>query len=197
MNEPKIMAIDDDVEMLKQLAIMLRDQYAVSVMTGADQALAALSEGNLPDLILLDVMMPETDGFSLMEHLKNDPELRKIPVIFLTGMTDTDDEIRGLTLGGADYIRKPFHREVLLARIAVQLAARSRQSQQIPEDIASLLTENERNVAELLRQGYSGKEIGENLFFSYSYIKRIIASVKVKLEVDSTTELIRKLRESH
>ena len=183
--------------MLKQLAIMLRDQYAVSVMTGADQALAALSEGNLPDLILLDVMMPETDGFSLMEHLKNDPELRKIPVIFLTGMTDTDDEIRGLTLGGADYIRKPFHREVLLARIAVQLAARSRQSQQIPEDIASLLTENERNVAELLRQGYSGKEIGENLFFSYSYIKRIIASVKVKLEVDSTTELIRKLRESH
>ena len=159
---------------------------------------------NLSDIVLsvaatrkIEQIYLTEDGFSLMEHLKNDPELRKIPVIFLTGMTDTDDEIRGLTLGGADYIRKPFHREVLLARIAVQLAARSRQSQQIPEDIASLLTENERNVAELLRQGYSGKEIGENLFFSYSYIKRIIASVKVKLEVDSTTELIRKLRESH
>ena len=83
MNEPKIMAIDDDIEMLKQLAIMLKDQYAVSVMTGADQALAALSEGNYPDLILLDVMMPDTDGFSLMEHLKNDQELKNIPVIFL------------------------------------------------------------------------------------------------------------------
>ena len=153
MNEPKIMAIDDDIEMLKQLAIMLKDQYTVSVMTGADQALAALSEGNYPDLILLDVMMPDTDGFSLMEHLKNDQELKNIPVIFLTGMTDTDNEICGLTLGGADYIRKPFHREVLLARIAVQLAARQRKSEVIPEEIASHLTENERKVAELLCQG--------------------------------------------
>ena len=197
MNEPKIMAIDDDVEMLKQLAIMLKDQYAVSVMTSAEQALAALSEGNLPDLILLDVMMPDTDGFSLMEHLKNDKELRKIPVIFLTGMTNTDDEIRGLTIGGADYIRKPFHREVLLVRIALQLASRTLRSEEISDEIASQLTDNERKVAELLRQGYSGKEIGEKLFFSYSYIKRIIASVKVKLDVDSTTELIRRLRESH
>lgn len=197
MNEPKIMAIDDDIEMLKQLAIMLKDQYAVSVMTSAAQALEALSEGEHPDLILLDVMMPETDGFSLMEHLKGNAELRKIPVIFLTGMTDTDDEIRGLTLGGADYIRKPFHREVLLARIAVQLSARSHKPEHISDEIASQLTANECKVADLLYQGYSGKEIGEKLFFSYSYIKRIIASVKVKLNVDSTTELIRRLRESH
>lgn len=197
MNEPKIMAIDDDIEMLKQLAIMLKDRYAVSVMTSASQAWEALSEGEHPDLILLDVMMPETDGFSLMERLKNDAELKKIPVIFLTGMTDTDNEIRGLTLGGADYIRKPFHREVLLARIAVQLAGRAQSGEKLPEGIAFLLTENEKKVAELLRQGYSGKEIGEKLFFSYSYIKRIIASVKVKLEVDGTTELIRKLRETH
>ena len=197
MNEPKIMAIDDDVEMLKQLAIMLKDQYAVSVMTSAEQALAALSEGNLPDLILLDVRMPDTDGFSLMEHLKNDKELRKIPVIFLTGMTNTDDEIRGLTIGGADYIRKPFHREVLLVRIALQLASRTLRSEEISDEIASQLTDNERKVAELLRQGYSGKEIGEKLFFSYSYIKRIIASLKLKLDVEGTTELIRKLRENH
>lgn len=197
MNEPKIMAIDDDVEMLKQLAIMLKDQYAVSVMTSAEKALAALSEGNLPDLILLDVMMPDTDGFSLMEHLKNDKELRKIPVIFLTGMTNTDDEIRGLTIGGADYIRKPFHREVLLVRIALQLASRTLRSEEISDEIASQLTDNERKVAELLRQGYSGKEIGEKLFFSYSYIKRIIASLKLKLDVEGTTELIRKLRENH
>ena len=197
MNEPKIMAIDDDIEMLKQLAIMLKDRYAVSVMTSAEQALEALSEGDHPDLILLDVMMPDTDGFSLMEHLKSEPELKKIPVIFRTCMTDTDNEIRGLTLGGADYIRKPFHREVLLARIAVQLAGRSRKSEQIPPEIACRLTGNEQKVAELLCQGYSGKEIGEKLFFSYSYIKRMIASVKVKLDVDSTAELIRKLRENH
>ena len=130
-----------------------------------------------------------------MEHLKNDQELKNIPVIFLTGMTDTDNEICGLTLGGADYIRKPFHREVLLARIAVQLAARQRKSEVIPEEIASHLTENERKVAELLCQGYSGKEIGEKLFFSYSYIKKLTASIKQKLGTESTTEMIRKLRE--
>ena len=120
MNEPKIMAIDDDIEMLKQLAVMLKNQYTVSVMTSAAQAMEALAVGEHPDLILLDVMMPETSGFSLMEHLKNDPELSRIPVIFLTGMTDTDDELRGLSLGGADYIRKPFHREILLSLMVCQ-----------------------------------------------------------------------------
>ena len=195
MNEPKIMAIDDDIEMLKQLAIMLKDRYAVSVMTSAAQALESLSVGDHPDLILLDVMMPETDGFSLMEHLKSHPELKNIPVIFLTGMTDTDNEIRGLTLGGADYIRKPFRREVLLARIAVQLTARTHQSEKIPGGIASLLTDNEQKVAELLRQGYSGKEIGEKLYFSYSYIKKLIASIKQKLGTDNYAEMIRRLRE--
>ncbi|MBR3026082.1 MAG: response regulator, partial [Oscillospiraceae bacterium] len=102
MNVPKIMAIDDDMEMLKQLALMLGGQYDVSVMTSAKQALDSLNRGYLPDLILLDVMMPETDGFSMMEHLHNNPEYKKIPVIFLTGMTDADDEIRGLKLGGSD-----------------------------------------------------------------------------------------------
>ncbi len=194
MNEPKIMAIDDDMEMLKQLAVMLGKQYAVSVMTSAAQALEALHCGELPDLILLDVMMPETDGFSMMEHLKRDPALSRIPVIFLTGMTDTDDEIRGLSLGGSDYIRKPFHREVLLARIAVQLSAHKRKPETISPEIAAMLTENERKVAELLYQGYTGKEIGDRLFFSYSYIKKLTASLKVKLDADTPGELMRKLR---
>lgn len=195
MNVPKIMAIDDDMEMLKQLAVMLGNQYAVSVMTNAAQALEALRRGDRPDLILLDVMMPETDGFSLMEHLQHDPELSRIPVIFLTGMTDTDDEIRGLSLGGSDYIRKPFHREVLLARIALQLSMHRNKPESISSEIIGQLTENERKVAELLYQSFTGKEISEKLFYSYSYVKKVIASLKVKLNADTTVELMRKLRE--
>lgn len=197
MNEPKIMAIDDDIEMLKQLAVMLKNQYTVSVMTSAAQAMEALAVGEHPNLILLDVMMPETSGFLLMEHLKNDPERSRIPVIFLTGMTDTDDELRGLSLGGADYIRKPFRREILLARIALQLANHAGHSQTLAGDIAAALSDNERKVAELLCQGYSGKEISEKLFFSYSYIKKLIASLKDKLHTDNMAELTRKLRSNH
>ena len=193
MNEYKIMAIDDDIEMLKQLAIMLKNEYAVSVMTSAEQALEAMSDGEHPDLILLDVMMPKTDGFSLMEHLKNDKELCSIPVIFLTGMTDTNDELRGLSLGGSDYIKKPFHREVLLARIAIQL--NNRKHNTLSREISAKLTDNERKVAELLYQGYSGKEAGEKLFFSYSYIKKLTASIKEKLGAETTTELVRMIRE--
>ena len=195
MNVPKIMAIDDDMEMLKQLAVMLGNQYAVSVMISAAQALEVLQRGDRPDLILLDVMMPETDGFSLMEHLQHDPELSKIPVIFLTGMTNTDDEIRGLSLGGSDYIRKPFHREVLLARIALQLSMHHKKLESLSSEIMGKLTENEQKVAELLYQGFTGKEISEKLFYSYSYVKKVIASLKVKLNADTTVELMRRLRE--
>ncbi len=195
MNVPKIMAIDDDMEMLKQLALMLGSQYDVSVMTSAKQALDSLKRGLMPDLILLDVMMPETDGFSMMEHLQKDPDTRKIPVIFLTGMTDTDDEIRGLLLGGSDYIRKPFVREVLLARISVQLAKTSFKHDHVSAEITALLTENERKVAEQLYQGYTGKEISEKLYYSYSYVKKVIASLKSKLNADTSVELMRKLRE--
>ena len=195
MNVPKIMAIDDDMEMLKQLALMLGSQYDVSVMTSAKQALDSLKHGLMPDLILLDVMMPETDGFSMMEHLQKDPDTRKIPVIFLTGMTGTDDEIRGLLLGGSDYIRKPFVREVLLARISVQLAKTSFKHDHVSAEITALLTENERKVAEQLYQGYTGKEISEKLYYSYSYVKKVIASLKSKLNADTSVELMRKLRE--
>ena len=195
MNVPKIMAIDDDMEMLKQLALMLGGQYDVSVMTSAKQALDSLNRGYLPDLILLDVMMPETDGFSMMEHLQKNPEYKKIPVIFLTGMTDADDEIRGLKLGGSDYIRKPFVREVLLARISVQLSKTSVKQEHVPPRITALLTENEKKVAEELYQGYTGKEISEKLYYSYSYVKKVIASLKSKLNADTSVELMRKLRE--
>lgn len=82
----------------------------------------------------------------------------------------------------------------LLARIAVQLSAHKRKPETISPEIAAMLTENERKVAELLYQGYTGKEIGDRLFFSYSYIKKLTASLKVKLDADTPGELMRKLR---
>jgi len=195
MTKQRIMAIDDDIDMLKQLAIMLKEKYSVSVMVSAEQAKEALQNGGKPDLILLDVMMPETDGFSLIQYLRSDPLYESIPVIFLTGMTDTENEVRGLSLGGSDYIRKPFDKEVLLARIAVCLASHYNNSDVLSESIRAMLTVNESKVAELLYKGYSSKECGEKLYLSYSYIKKLIASIRDKLGVGSMPELVRRLHD--
>lgn len=195
MNSARIMVVDDDIEMLKQVAILLENKYTVSLMKSAEQAMESLGKGELPDLILLDVYMPGTDGFSMIQMLKANERLSRIPVIFLTGMVETADEIKGLTLGGSDYIRKPFSREVLMIRISVQLA-KTPPKHRISDEIFSKLTENERKVAVLLCEGYSGKETGEKLYFSYSYVKKVIASLKEKLDTGNTNELIRKLRGS-
>ena len=195
MNSARIMVVDDDIEMLKQVAILLENKYTVSLMKSAEQAMESLGKGELPDLILLDVYMPGTDGFSMIQMLKANERLSRIPVIFLTEMVETADEIKGLTLGGSDYIRKPFSREVLMIRISVQLA-KTPPKHRISDEIFSKLTENERKVAVLLCEGYSGKETGEKLYFSYSYVKKIIASLKEKLDIGNTNELIRKLRGS-
>ncbi|MBR3970027.1 MAG: response regulator [Ruminococcus sp.] len=195
MNSARIMVVDDDIEMLKQVAILLENKYTVSLMKSAEQAMESLGKGELPDLILLDVYMPGTDGFSMIQMLKANERLSRIPVIFLTGMVETADEIKGLTLGGSDYIRKPFSREVLMIRISVQLA-KTPPKHQISDEIFSKLTENERKVAVLLCEGYSGKETGEKLYFSYSYVKKVIVSLKEKLDIGNTNELIRKLRGS-
>ena len=191
----KIMVVDDDIEMLKQVAILLENKYTVSLMKSAEQAMESLGKGELPDLILLDVYMPGTDGFSMIQMLKANERLSRIPVIFLTGMVETADEIKGLTLGGSDYIRKPFSREVLMIRISVQLD-KTPPKHRISDEIFSKLTENERKVAVLLCEGYSGKETGEKLYFSYSYVKKVIVSLKEKLDIGNTNELIRKLRGS-
>ena len=194
MNNARIMVVDDDIEMLKQVAILLENKYMVSLMKSAEQAMEALRNSELPDLILLDIHMPETDGFSMIQILKSDKKLSAIPVIFLTGMQDTADEIKGLSLGGSDYIRKPFSQEVLLVRISVQLAKVVQKKEEIPEEIYTELSDNEKKVAKLFCEGYSGKEIAERLHFSYSYVKKVTAAVKTKLDADNTNELIRKLR---
>jgi len=74
-----------------------------------------------PDLILMDVMMPDLSGFEVIEQLKNDPVTMNISVIFITGLTDSDDEARGFNLGGCDYIYKPFKPDIVIARVMMHL----------------------------------------------------------------------------
>ncbi|QZA79832.1 response regulator [Deefgea piscis] len=120
-----ILVVDDTPVNVSLLSALLQDIYKVKVATGGEKALKIVQSENPPDLILLDIMMPGMDGYQVCEVLKKDPATRHIPIIFLTAMTSTEDEKKGLELGGADYITKPISPPIVLARVHAQLQVKA------------------------------------------------------------------------
>lgn len=115
-----ILCIDDESVNLKVLASIFKDHYNVVVSKSARQGFERALQEN-PDIILLDVLMPEENGFELMEKLKQHPKLANIPVIFITGLQDAEDEEKGLMMGACDYIQKPFNYGIVRARVNTHL----------------------------------------------------------------------------
>jgi phosphoserine phosphatase RsbU/P len=120
MNE-RILIVDDTPENIQILTGILKEKgYQLSVATNGKQALEVLTRVH-PDLILLDVMMPELDGFETCKRIKQTKEWRDIPIIFLTAKTETSDIVQGFEIGAVDYVGKPFNAHELLARINTHL----------------------------------------------------------------------------
>ena len=117
----RLLIVDDAPDVIKILLGMLSDDYDLSFATSGPRALALLAQGEKPDLILLDVMMPEMDGYAVCAALKQAAETRDIPVIFVTVRTDADSETRALTAGAVDFIHKPLNCEVVRARVKLHL----------------------------------------------------------------------------
>ncbi len=112
-----ILVVDDNKENLKVVSSFLKKEgYRIALALNADDAMNILEENEI-DLILLDVMMPGIDGFTLCRNLKKDEKLSDIPVVFLTAKTETSDLVEGFDAGGVDYITKPFQKEELVARV--------------------------------------------------------------------------------
>lgn len=112
----RILVVDDDKTNLALLNSILSPDYSIIVARDGHEALARVTE-SLPDLILLDVLMPGMNGFDVIKCLKNDPATRRIPVIFITGLDSEADEEKGLKLGAVDYIAKPFKEAIVRTRI--------------------------------------------------------------------------------
>jgi signal transduction histidine kinase len=125
----KIIVVDDNPENLAALRNTLKDLYEVYPSPSAAKMFNFLEHIEKPDLILLDVEMPEMNGYEAIIKLKNDAQYKDIPVIFLTSMTDSKSEIEGLSLGAVDYIRKPFVTPLLLQRIKTYLALMDQQNE--------------------------------------------------------------------
>lgn len=117
----RILIVDDDRISIQAIAASLRDDYTVMAATGYDQAMKAVHAPKGPDLILLDVMIPEVDGFEICRRLKADPLSKDIPVIFLTARDKDRDEAKGLELGAVDYINKPVIPAIVRARVQTHI----------------------------------------------------------------------------
>ncbi len=121
-----ILVVDDTPENIAVMKGILIGQYTVLAATSGAIALKLVKKRK-PDLILLDVMMPEMDGYEVCRHLKSDPQTVQIPVIFVTAKTDSEDEQAGFDVGAVDYIAKPVHPSVVRARVKTHLALSDQQ----------------------------------------------------------------------
>ncbi len=117
-----ILVVDDTPDNITLLCSLLGEQYKNKVATNGAKALKIAMADPQPDLILLDIMMPEMDGYEVCRRLKEDPQTRHIPVIFLTAKTQHGDETKGFELGAVDYITKPIVPPILMARVQTHLA---------------------------------------------------------------------------
>ncbi|HWR56588.1 MAG TPA: DNA-binding response regulator [Negativicutes bacterium] len=201
----KIFVVDDDIMLLKVMEELLKEYYEVSLAKSGPQAIRFLEKGGNPDLILLDIDMPDMDGFETLLQLRAIGSGPEVPVVYLTGLVGPDNEIYGLRLGAVDYIRKPVVKEVLLARISLQLDnARSRRQLELLRDnqtgigglqpakllqMKQRLTNTEFAVATLVAQGYTNEEIGRLLNYSPAYIKKVVSRVFDRLDVGKRSEV--------
>ncbi len=135
--QPKadILVVDDQPNNLKVLAALLAEQgYKVRKATSGEMALQAVNVSP-PDLILLDIMMPEMDGYQVCTHLKASPNWAEIPVIFLSALDEALDKVKAFQVGGSDYITKPYQIEEVLARIEHQLTIQQQRQQLMEQNI--------------------------------------------------------------
>lgn len=144
-----ILVVDDTPDNLSLMSGLLKQDYQVKVAPSGERALRIAQSERPPDLILLDVMMPEMDGYEVCRRLKADERTRDIPVVFLTAKSEVADETLGLSLGAVDYITKPISPPIVLARVRTHLALK-RVSDFLRDQNTFLETEVQRRTEELL-----------------------------------------------
>lgn len=121
-----VLVVDDTPDNLTLMAAILKEEYAVKVARSGERALQIAAGADRPDLILLDVMMPEIDGYEVIRRLRQSEVTRGIPVIFVTAMNEVENEEKGFALGAVDYLTKPVNPAIALARVKTHLTLHER-----------------------------------------------------------------------
>lgn len=162
-NSDYILAVDDTPASLRLLTeILAAEGYMVRSAINGELALhAAIAQP--PKLILLDVNMPGMDGFEVCQHLKQEPSLREVPVIFVSALSEMPDKLKGFEIGGVDYVTKPFQREELLARVQTHL-----QLYKLTHHLEEMVVERTRSLME------SKEQLKETLLKSVSAVAAMV-----------------------
>ena len=209
----KVLLVDDDASLLQMVRAQLSGHYEVILAEGGEQALRVIEGGDsFPDIVLLDIDMPGMDGYETLKKLRADPDTEDIPVIFLTGLDGVRDQVRGLESGVADYIVKPFVRDILLARLRLHLDAgmerrkmRSARKNGLLveldeekfEQATETLNDREKEVAKLMTLGHSNQEIAEALAYSLDGVKKLTTRVFNKTGFSDRYELKKTFLKNH
>lgn len=173
-----VLIVDDTPNNIEVLSGVLKADYKIRAANNGERALKIASSSPKPDMILLDIMMPEMDGYEVCRRLKADPITADIPVIFVTAKTQTEDERVGLELGAVDYITKPFSAPIVKLRVRTQLALYDQQrelSRQVKERTAELEETRLEVIRRLGRAAeYKDNETGMHVI-RMSHYARLIA----------------------
>ncbi len=182
MSDETILIVDDEPANLAVLNQTLGNDYRVRAATSGARALHVAATNPRPDLILLDVLMPEMDGYSVLSRLKEDPDGGDIPVIFVTAMEAAADEEKGLGLGAVDYITKPIRPAILLARVKAHLTLKQSRdflhdkNAYLEAEVARRMEENQiiqnvgiRSLAHLAE--IRDPETGDHILRTQSYVR--------------------------
>ena len=192
MSAKRILVVDDNADVLQVVDEALT--AAGYEVTGTSDGRGALREGAmvLPDLVLLDIGLPDLDGFTVYERLRQKPVALACPIIFLTAQSDIDSRLHGFEQGAVDYIVKPFHVRELIARVKVHL----KEQGPVEGDIPNPMTEREREVVALLASGKTYKQVATALKVSQSTIRNHLHNVYHKLNVVDRAQAVIVSREN-
>ena len=195
MNKKLILIVDDNPVNIETLSIVLKKDYILKTALSGKEALQIIDEDPKPDMILLDIIMPEMDGYEVCRMLKDNQATAKIPIIFITAMTNRDDEEMGLRLGGVDYITKPINPRIVKARVSAQLALHEQKEmleKRVQEETQKRV-ENEKLLLHQSRLATMGEMMGAVMHQwsqPLSVLSSVHSSILLKLELGSLNEEI-------
>ena len=200
--QKRLLLIDDDPNLILLVKDYLEFRgYCVETAENGQEALDLLQDST-PDMIICDVMMPQMDGYSFVEHVRKDPRTNWIPVLFLSAKGQSQDRVKGLNTGADVYMVKPFEPEELVAQVEASLKHSSRMIHrqdnkgldsspkiQVPFDVE--LTPTELRVVQFVARGMANREIADELKVSQRTIESHVSNMLGKTGLHNRTELAR------
>ena len=193
MEKMTILVVDDEINNIKLLTQILKDQYTIRVATSGREALQRVLIEPKPALILLDIMMPQMDGYEVCRKLKSESATVKIPVIFITAKNEIEDETRGFDIGAVDYITKPVSAPIVAVRVSIHIALANQQKtceMNVVKRTAQLKSTQEAAIHMLGEAGhYNDTDTGVHIWRMSAYARALAKAADWTVEAAEMLEL--------